>query len=278
MIVNEAELRVALGLGASITDAQRARLVLAMQVGHAAVRKAIGYDPEQRSGPAEFYPRQESFIERDDDGGIWDVNSAHTRAVREERSRFNRYLQLERLPLREVEELYVDPSARHGQQAGDFGAGTEYTAGEDYHADWDNDWYCRSGQLIAVGSWPSLAGTVKAVYRAGYSPAEFMGPASSTREESDGATLTTQGVDASPIKSACLIACMAKYMTLKTYSLDATSGLHLPGPLSSEHLGSYSYSLASGSNAALIAGMVASLPPEAAVFLEDFVNYGMLVG
>lgn len=273
MIVLESELQIALGL-TDPDDLQRARMALAMTTGHASVRKYLQYDPEQRVGPAEFYPRREMF--GDDLGGVWDVNAGHTRAEFITGYGVYKFLQLERLPVRAVTEIRVDAGARHGQQSGDFGSGTEWTQGVEYNIEWDQDGLCKSGMLIANGAWPVGPGTVKVTYRAGYSQNEFRGPASASSVASDG-TITTQGVDASPIKAAALLTCMAKYHTLKDFAQSQLTGLMATGPKSSERLGDYSYTLANAQLSSMISSMALDVPPEAASLLQDFLNYGVLV-
>ena len=280
MIITEAELRASMGL-TDPTDIERARMTLAMTIGHAAVRRVLGYDPEQRSGPGELYPRTDQ--QEEEGQGTWDVNAAHTRVTYEQRRGVNTYLQLARLPVRSVTSVLVDPSAKFGQQSGDFGGGTAWTQGTEFSVEWDeqhsdnvNIGICRSGMLVANGAWPARIGTVKVVYRAGYSHNEFMGPASASSVAADG-TITTQGVDASQIKAAALITCMAKYLTLRSFSVSGLTGVHAVGPFSSERLGDYSYSAANPQLAAVIAGMSTDVPPEAAALLQEFVHYGVLV-
>jgi hypothetical protein len=279
MIVLESELQIALGL-TDPTDTERARLALAMAGGHAAVRRKIGYDPEQKEGVAELYPRRE-VAGADIGGGYWDVNPSHTLALWHTQGDLFKFLQLERLPVRSVTSVFVDPSAYYGQKSGDFGTGTDWTQGDEFYVEWDsqqsaNVGVCRSGQLIAVSAWPAGIGTVKVTYRAGYSQDEFRGPAASSSIDSAG-IVTTQGVDASALKAGTLLTCMAKYMTLKSFSVSSLTGVHAPGPFSSESLGDYSYSLANPQAAALISGMAVDVPPEAMDYLSDFVNYGVLV-
>lgn len=274
MIINEAELRAALGLMPTMSDTEMARLMLAMVGGHAAIKKFLKYDPEQRVGNAELYPRNDTLGDGDLEGE-WDINPTHTRAVFEARRGFHKYLQLARIPIRAISDLRVDPSAKFGQQSGDFASSTQWSQGTEYAVEWDEEGVCRSGCLIATGAWPSSPGTVRVTYRAGYSPLEFAGAA--TSDETDGAGIMTKaGVDASPIKAGTLIACMAKYHTLASWSKSQLTGVLTPGPKASERMGDYSYTLADGARAALITGMGLELPPEAAQYLEEFRHYGLI--
>ena len=271
MVVQEAEVRAALGLVPTITDVQQARLMIAVASGHAAVRKCIGYNPEQKAYTNQYFPRAEpSGLELWD--GVWDRSGSL--AVLESRSGGNRYIQLESLPLRSVSDVRVNPAARYGQQSGDFADDTAWTVGSQWFVEWDEDYVCRTGQLIAVSAWPLEPGTVRVgSYRAGYSPTEFDGPAATTSTDDNG-YITVAGVDASPLKAACLLECMRAYHTFATFSQSSLTGMLIPGPKQSETLGQYSYSLASGAAAALLTSMAAEISPQAAGFCEPFVNYG----
>ena len=275
MIVLESEVRAALGLMPAITDTQQARLMLAVMSGHAAIRKYLHYDPEQRAGNAEYYPRADSLINVDHIGE-WDVNTNHTRATFTNTRGIFKNLQLARLPIRSVSEVRVDYSAYFGQQNGDFGSGTEWEQGVDYAVEWDEEGVCRSGCLVAISTgWPVNPGTVKVTYRAGYSPLEFAGQATANETDVNG-NVTKIGVDASPIKAATLMTCMAQYHQLHNWSQNQLTGLLTPGPKSSESLGSYSYSLANGAAAAMITGMQLEVPPAASMLLEPFMHYGLM--
>jgi hypothetical protein len=124
--------------------------------------------------------------------------------------------------------------------------------------------------------WPSNPGTIRVTYRAGYSPLEFQGPQTSSSVDSDG-NITTAGVDASPIKAAAIMCGISSYHELANFSKSALTGMLIPGPKSSESLGSYSYSLASGASAALLAGMSLEVPPRASMLMESFQHYGIMV-
>ncbi len=273
MIANLAEIKVALNLTGEVTATQLAQLTLAMAAGHAAVRKYLGYNPEQKDYANQLYPRAEfSGIELWD--GVWDKSGG--RAVFEGDDSNLQYLQLEHLPVRSVSEVRVDPSGRFGQGSGDFGTGTIWAAGSQYYVEWDTANVSRTGQLLAVSAWPIKPGTVRVSYRAGYSPREFASPATESETDANG-FITTQGVDASPIKAACLLECMRGYHTFVQFSQSSLTGLLVPGPKQSETLGSYSYSLASGAAAALLTSMATDISPQAAGLLDEFAHYGRML-
>ena len=270
MVVQEAEVRAALGLVPTITDTQQARLMIAVASGHAAVRKCIGYNPEQKAYTGQLYPRAEyQGVELWE--GVWDKSGSM--AVFEMLDSRFQYIQLEHLPVRSVSEVRVDPSARFGQGSSDFASSTVWTAGTQYYLEWDREYVSRTGQIMAVSAWPSKAGTVKISYRAGYSPTEFDGPATDTSTDDNG-YITVAGVDASALKAATLLECMRAYHTLAQFAQSSLTGLLIPGPKQSENLGSYSYSLASGAAAALLTSMAADISPQARALCEPFMHYG----
>ena len=275
MICTEAEVRASLGLAPTISDAMTARLILAVAMGHASVRNHLQYEPEQRAYTNQIYPRSESGSLQTIEG-VWDVDSSRRRAVWQARNGIFDYLQLENLPVREVTEVRVDPSARYGQQSGDFGTGTIWTKGEQFYEEQESEYLNRTGMLIAVGAWPVQTGTVRVSYRAGYSPAEFAGQAAVTNTNDNG-YITTAGCDASGLKQATLLESMRAYLTFKAMSLNPLTGVHVAGPLSSERLGDYSYSLASGQAAALLTSMQITISPQAAMLLEPFMNWGIML-
>lgn len=280
MVVGIAEVKASLNMLETISDSEMARIVLAMKAAHSAVKKHLAYDPEQKTYSNQIYPRTECLAGEQVDG-IWDVDSKRRRAVWEASYGALQYLQLEHLPVRKVISVNVDPSAKFGQQSGDFGTGTAWTQGVEFSVEWDQTanaagtiGVCRSGQLVSVGAWPMNPGTVQVSYIAGYSPAEFAGDVEATIVD-DGGKITMLGVDASPIKQACLLESMRYYHQFAVFSKSSLTGILVPGPKQSENLGSYSYSLASGQAAALLTGMQIAISPEAAMLLESYRHFGL---
>lgn len=271
MIVHPAELRTLLGLASSITDEERAVLNLIHPPAESKVKAYLGYDPEQRAG-TEYYPRTD-VTGSVQEAGVWDVNAARTRAFLERSGDYSDTLQLERVPLRSVAEVLEDTSARYGQASGAFASGSALVSGEDYWIEWDEDDLCRSGCLIRNGAWPLERGTVRVNYRAGYSPDELAGRATADGTDSVG-NITTNGVDASGIKRAIYLTAVKSLNTWAMNKKKTRVGF-TGGPLQSERLGDYSYTLGGGVTTEL-AGMLVSLPPEAEDELEAFVNWGVL--
>ena len=273
-IASEAEARAELGLMSSITDEERAVLNLFLPQAEAAVINHIGYDPVQRSA-TEFYPRADPSGGIGVVGSAWDVDSNHRRAelygVRGRAPIFPS-LQLERIPIRAVTDLRIDYDGRFGQQSGSFGNATVKIPGTDYWVEFDQDSYSPTGCLFANFQWPMEPGTVRVTYRAGYSPQELAGRATSSGSDSEG-RITTARVNASGIKRAVLLTvttAMQKWAALKK----STTGWK-PGGLSSEKLGDYSYTVG-GSSAQTIAGLKVELSGTALEILEPFVHYGRM--
>jgi len=68
-----------------------------------------------------------------------------------------------------VTSVHEDTQSRGGQQTGDFGTGTELTAGTDFWIDYDESNYSREGILFRnAGCWSSFPRTIKVVYTAGF--------------------------------------------------------------------------------------------------------------
>lgn len=256
MIVSIPEFQVALGLAASITDADRGLLSLLQPKAQAAVIEKLGYDPVQREA-TEFYPRAEiaSIAALADDSGRFEVSGS--RAVWAAAATSD-YLQLARLPVRSVAHVYVDNDGRFGQRAGAFGAGTELTAGEDYYLELDEEGLCRTGCLIAATGWPVTPGSIKVTYTAGYSDEEFTGRADS-------------GINAAAIAEAILLTTIHAFRAYKAQQKGRAG--FVAGAITSERLGDYSYT-ADGASAAAMSALAVNVPPAALEKLETFINYG----
>lgn len=273
-IASEAEARVALGLMSTITDEERAILNLLLPAAEDAVIGHLGYDPVQRVA-TEYYPRQDPGGGYITGGSLWDVDAGHRVAQMYQAggtATLYPTLQLERLPLRSITDLWIDYDGKHGQASGAFPESSKKVQGQDYWGEFDQANYGPTGCIFSASAWPREPGTVKVTYRAGYSPDELAGRASSTSTESDG-TINTARVNASAIKRACLMTLTTAMQKWAAQKKQETGWV--PGGLSSEKLGDYSYSVG-GASAATIAGMVVEIPAPAAELLEPFRHWGQM--
>jgi len=81
-------------------------------------------------------------------------------------------LQLPQPFVTSVTSVHEDTQSRGGQQAGDFGAGTELTIGTDFWLDYDESNYSREGVLFRnAGYWTSFPRAIKVVYTSGFDAA-----------------------------------------------------------------------------------------------------------
>ena len=257
-IVSNDTLKTLLGL-ASGTSVELSALSFFHTRAEGLVRNYLKYNPEQDTH-TEYYPRVEGPDIRGNVGLVWDVNLSHTRATLEATPNgISDTLQLQHLPVRSITSVNVDYNAKHGAQAGAFGANTAWVEGEDFWAENERDGLCRSGMLFANGSWPQIPGSVKVVYTAGYTAAEFSG--------------SDPNIDASPIQSAVVLT-VAKAMGTWQNAINKKATVGFGGPFQSENLQDYSYSL--GASADMLSAMVRALPSEAEDMLEDYLHYGLM--
>lgn len=247
------------------------------------VRRYLRYDPVRRTR-TEFYPQIDlGYISR---FGVWDANDTQA-FIREVASAVTDELQLRHLPIRSIDQLFLDYDARFGKRAGAFAIDTLKTEGDDYWArydglDDDSNPICRDGILLSEGRWPSTPGCLKIVYVAGYSADEFTG--------------VTTAVDAVPIYEAVVFeaARKAKQAILlsknsgNSSSTSSTGSGWTAGSIQSERLGDYSYSIgasaggtnssSSGTSGGLYDGVM-DIATESMERLADYVNVGYsLVG
>lgn len=281
MLITDAELMLFLGIESDATDRQRALIATIIPEACSRVKEFIHYDPEQRVW-TELYPRADILGGWGYEGANqWDINPAGTRAIETTEGFGHTSLQLQHLPIRSVTAVHVDESGNWGQGTASFASDTLWVFGEDYWIEFTQPYprgvgetayskgLCKTGCLMAYGSWPTLAGSVRVQYRAGYSPIELLGRAEADATAADG-TITQAGVDASPIKRAARMTAVKAFHTWEAMRKKARVGF-VPGNLKSESAGEYSYSV-DGSG---VTDMTISLPVEAKQDLEPFVHYGV---
>lgn len=269
MILTAAEAKLALGLTSNITDPERAMIESLLTRIDAAITKELRYNPQYRTiGNGEYYPQIEQLF-RGDAEGAWEMHGG--------RAHFAFYgatdvLQLRNLPVRSIEEIRVDSNGGFGQKPGTFGNGTIWSVGTDWYQQLEQPYLNLSGQVHAVGGWPSEPGSVLVKYTCGYTRLELDGRA-------DGSIIDPQtnragsDINASGIKTAAELTLVKLLKTYIAQHKSARAGW-TPGQLASEHLGSYSYSVAGGSLEAL-AGMKIDVPPEAKHHLQEFYHMGV---
>ena len=200
-----------------------------------AVKDYLRYDPEQQQH-TEILPNTRRSSDRDN---LVDVSGG--KVVFFGSATANNMLVLKHLPVRDSNatgvstdpQVFEDYDARFGQASGAFSADTELTRGTEFFLEYDQLGISKSGTLIGVGgNWPSLYGTVKVVYTAGYSSDELAG--------------TGGDADASDIKLATLITVSHIYKQAVLNGSTGAAGL-VSGAIVSESLGDYSYTVSGGS-------------------------------
>tara|TARA_Y100000296_G_C5158858_1_gene250697 strand:+ start:284 stop:1021 length:738 start_codon:yes stop_codon:yes gene_type:complete len=241
---------------------------MAHREAESAVKKFIGYDPEQKNN-IEYFPRRlgnEVAI-----SNRWDVNESHTAArIRRTSGIYNRTLQLQRLPVRNIVAIREDLNGRFGKGPSAFPGSSELTEGEDYWTEWDEDNLSLSGLVINQGAWGVTPGSIRVEYTAGYSIDELAGTAT---EDSTSSPFSNVGIDAGSISLAVKNEALRRFKTYAVQAKHSTLGW-VAGPLASEKLGDYSYTLGGGPTTALLTGLVLGLTPESEAALESYVNWG----
>lgn len=253
-IIDISEVLLALGLTGSVTPEERAFVTMCMTSAMSAVRRYLQYDPcyAERT---EYYPQAMPQI--GPSATVWEVTdtTAYERRIASGTADF---LMVKHVPLRSVTSLYIDYDGRFGTKAGAFAAETLKVAGVDFWPQYDGTGICRDGIIRSVGLWPNSPGAVKIVYYGGYTTDELRGQSST--------------VDASPIWDACLNEATRRFLKMKSRRKNLLAGFS--GPLSSERMGDYSYSVNQEMVARLIGG--GELMFESQQKLDDFTNYNLM--
>jgi len=258
-IADVSELLLRLGLSSTVSDEEEAVAAQSLIEAEGAVKRYLRYDPTNQSR-TEFYPQDDSA--RIGRVSVWEADDtiAYERFLS---SASTDELQLRHLPVRSISYLYIDLDAKSGTQSESFAASSLKTEGTDFWANYaildsSGNKLCWDGILRSMGRWPNMAGTVKVVYTAGYTSSELHGQDSV--------------IDASPILDAVLGEALRRF--LKMQQLKKKTGVGFTaGPLTSEKLGDYSYSVDATAAKELI-GLSKDLTGESKEMLSDFVNYG----
>ncbi len=266
-ILSLADLLLYLGIAETATDLEIEIARSSLKMAEGAIIRHLKYNPIE-SQRTEFYPNM-NFANQG--RGVWDVNDTHA-YVRTLGTGISTELQLAGLPIRERDseglnpiEVWVDHDARSGTRSGSFGDATIKVEGIDFFPNYDfidsgARKVCRDGILFSNGLWPAQAGSVKVIYVAGYTTAEFAG--------------TDDILDASPIREAVIDE--ATRRVHKAFSRMKKRTGFGTGALTSETIGDYSYS-ADGALLAQLVGSGSDIMAETSLKLEDFVNYGAML-
>lgn len=271
-LITEADVRVALGLESSYSEAERALVQQVIAPSIQAVVDHIGYDPVQ-SESVEFYPRGD-FSPRAPTAVSYDVDEAGTVAVPMAAGGVGSSLQLARVPVRRIASLRIDHDGRFGSNPTAFGADKELPS-SDYWLELEQADLCRSGLVLSRSRFPSEPGTIRVQFVAGYSRRELAGVARETMEEViDGVTeYTSAGVNASPLVRAARMTAVRAFLAQHARRKSVLVGFAAAGALTSEKLGDYAYTRDAAAAAAMV-GESISLSGEAMDLLEPFVHYG----
>lgn len=265
-IVDISEILLEMGLSGSPTEEEQAIAQVSITKAEGAIKRFLKYDPVQ-AVRTEYYPQSDyNQLGR---VGIWEVNNndAYIRRLAEA---VVDELQVQHLPVRATDsdgdnaiDLRIDFDGRSGTRSGSFDSDTQQTEGTDFWPNYDGVdssgiAVCRDGIIRSEGRWPSVAGSVKIVYVAGYTATELHGQ--------------DTVVDASPIVDATIDEAIRRMK--KAYSRMKKTGVGVAaGPFTSERLGDYSYNVASGIYERLV-GTNWDILPETREKLSDFVNWG----
>ncbi len=262
-IVDVSEVLLECGLSSSVTDEERAIANQAIAKAEGAIRSFLHYDPVRKTH-TEFYPQQDTSQQRGYSRWEAEGDQAIYRTVARAATT---ELQLVHIPIREITSINVDYGAKSGTADDAFDSETLKVEGTDYWANYDSvdsdgNSVCMDGIVRSYGAWPTTPGTVKVVYVAGYTEAEFHGQ--------DGS------IDVTPIWEAALNEACKRVRKIMSLRKKAGVGFS-PGSLKSEKLGDYSYTLdgSPGSIEVAIGGM-SSISVESKSLLTPYIHWSFV--
>ena len=257
-ILSTADMLTALGCS-SLTKAQHAMMMQLRKLVESSVKSYLKYNPCIATH-VEYYPIQSARYGAGND--YEPFGSIYNRPQ-------NKRLQLKHIPVRSVSELIVDCQGYNDQAPNAFtaanGASTK-VQGTDFFirasgVDNDSNLISKTGLLTAINfGWPTEPGSIKVTYVAGWTPRELRG---------DG-----DYHEAGSIKRATISAFVAAFRELIVQGNSFVKGL--PGIITSENLGDYSYSV-DGTSVAL-QNFTTNLPVSAMNELNQHLHYGLLGG
>ena len=172
MILDRAEILSYLGLAGTVTTAQDGRLNMLQPMVEDAVKGHLGYRVEQAAHthylPASRQTGSEPEVR------FYDAVGGKAIAASVAGSYERKQLLVPELPIRSVASIYEDSTAKGGQGATDFAAGTLLTAGTDYWVDYETNGVGKSGLIYRTNrSWSGIPRTIKITYTAGYTQTEL---------------------------------------------------------------------------------------------------------
>jgi len=261
-IADISEVLLEAGLSSSVTEEERAIANTSLVRAAGAVRRHLQYDPVQATH-TEFYPPQDVFSRGP---SVWESNDTHA-YLRQRAGDAGAQLCVRHLPVRSITNLYIDYDARAGTRSGSFAADTEKTEGVEFWpnydmVDSDGVSVCNDGIIRKQGSWPTVPGSVKIVYVAGYTLAELHGQ--------------DDVLDASPILETVISEAVRRIKRYFSWKKQTSTG-HIAGPIISEGLGDYNYTIDSTVMTRIVGGQW-DLLSESKERLQDFVNFGYQLG
>ena len=260
-IIDASEVLLEIGLSASATDEEKAIVNSAVVRATGNVKRHLMHDPT-RVTRTEFYPQADyDMLNR---YGRWESEGGSA-VFRRMSSVGASELYVQHIPIRSITNLWLDRDGRSGTREDAFNADTLQIEGENFWANYDGqdsegDSICRDGIIRSYGRWPTTPGTVKLEYVAGYTAAELHGQ--------------DAVIDASPIVSVTIDE--AVRMARKAFINRKSGAGWLAGPLQSEKLGDYSYTVGSAALDKMFGG-THDLMPESKIALGPYMPVGWMI-
>lgn len=249
-IIDISDVLTWLGMGASATRAQRAKIEFLIPFAEDAVKQDVGYSILQATH-TQFLPERDLTV---DDTEQFDVVNDRVLIQREGQ---DDALFLPERPVRSITSVNEDIGASGGQGASDF-SGANLTSGTDYYIDNTVSGVSWNGRLVKkFGTWSYRRRTVKVVYVAGFTAAEL--DAGTIRGPEGGSILS--------FKMAAVLATSAWY--LESNSFEPSSGY--VGPVVSERLRDRSVTYSTAQLKQL--SMTMGLPQKSRELLKQFKRY-----
>lgn len=251
------EVLLNLGLEGTVSEVERTMAAVALQAATDAVSTYLNYNPV-KAERTEYYPVED--FRRSGSMGVWQVSDTQA-YVRQLSQYVTNELQLSHLPIRSIANLWIDYDGRFGTRTGSFQAEHLMQEGVDFWAQYEKvdstgGRVCSDGILRSQGRWPDAPGSVKVQYTAGYTDAELRGQDAI--------------VNAHQINEAVRDEAVRRFM--KDYSRRKKKLAGFVGPLTSESLGSYNYSVDTAVMDRMIGGTM-DLLPETQQKLQKFQRY-----